>query len=322
MGVGIFLRVLAAFLALSLAVLAGPASARRTVIDASFIMSPGGYCSPGQAAIEGCTAQTLPFSLAIDGQTYSSFYVNSNGTLSLGSIEAELAAQSTYTSPTFPNFPPVYTGPDPFTTLSSYSVPIFSPNFVDGPGFASDFLPPFEFDGAFAVETNLSPTSLSVIWYECTSPINCGQATIDAITNSSGDVFLEDQIFFLGFQALGCPCDPYPGDEAIRAAGVEVLAEGYAAQIFGLTLTQLAEGFSLDYTYGAAWLGVTGTYGFNLPSGFLEFTGPLANRTFVFDANGQLVHEVPEPATWLMMLLGFAAIGIALRRRPPRALAS
>ncbi|MES2291584.1 MAG: PEPxxWA-CTERM sorting domain-containing protein [Pseudomonadota bacterium] len=29
---------------------------------------------------------------------------------------------------------------------------------------------------------------------------------------------------------------------------------------------------------------------------------------------------VPEPATWVMMLLGFAAVGFAMRRRPQLAL--
>ena len=312
---GAILRSVAAFLCLSAAVAVSPASARRTVIDASYVMTLSGYCSPGVAATDGCTAQALPFQVAIDGQTYGSYYVNSNGTLSFGSIEAELAAQSTYSDPNVPNFPVVYTGPDPYTSLSSYSVPIFSPNFVDGPGFASNFLPPFEFDGTFVSQTTVSPTSLSIIWYECPSPGDCGQATIDAITASPGDQFLENQIMGAGFAALGCPCDPYPGDEAVRAAGVAVFAEGLSAGIFGLTLTQLNGGFSLDYTYGAALLGTNGTYGFNLPSGFFEVTGPLANRTFTFDSNGQLIPAVPEPGTWLTMLLGFGLIGLAFRRR-------
>jgi hypothetical protein len=307
-----------ALVALSWALSATPATARRTVIDASYIMGLSGYCSPGAAALDGCPAQTLPFTLAIGGQTYNSYWVNSNGTLSLGSIEAELAAQSTYIDPNVPNTGPsgpVYTGPAPYTSLSSYSVPIFSPNFVDGPGYASDFFPPFEFDGTFVSQTTATPTSLSIIWYTCQSPLTCGQTTIDYISNSPGDQFLEDQIMSAGFTALGCPCNPYPGDAAVRAAGVQVLAAGYTAQIFGLTLTQLGGGFVLDYSYGSAWAGTTGTYGFNLPTSFFEMTGPLTNQRFVFDANGNLASGVPEPATWAMMLLGFGLAGFALRRQ-------
>jgi len=307
-----------ALVALSWALSATPAMARRTVIDANYHFGLQGYCSPGAAAMDGCPAQTLPFSLTIDGQTYNSFWVNSNGTLSLGSIEAQLAAQSTYTDPNMANTGPtgpVYTGPTPYTSLSSYSVPIFSPNFVDGPGYASDFLPPFEFDGTFVSQTQVSPTSLSILWYTCGSPATCGQTTIDAMVAGPAGSFLDDLIFAEGFAALGCPCNPYPGDDAIRAAGLPIVAAGYTAQIFGLTLTQLGGGFVLDYSYGSAWAGTTGTYGFNLPTGFFEMTGPLTNQRFVFDANGNLASGVPEPATWAMMLLGFGLAGFALRRQ-------
>ena len=42
--------------ALSWALSATPAMARRTVIDASYIMGLSGYCSPGAAALDGCPA--------------------------------------------------------------------------------------------------------------------------------------------------------------------------------------------------------------------------------------------------------------------------
>ena len=43
--------------------------------------------------------------------------------------------------------------------------------------------------------------------------------------------------------------------------------------------------------------------------------------TLQFSVNGNYVGDVPEPATWAMMLLGFGAIGVAMRRRPKLALA-
>lgn len=58
-------------------------------------------------------------------------------------------------------------------------------------------------------------------------------------------------------------------------------------------------------------------------------TGLQANRAYLNihssqfpggEIRGQLIAAVPEPATWGMMLLGFGAIGAAMRRRntPPR----
>lgn len=42
-------------------------------------------------------------------------------------------------------------------------------------------------------------------------------------------------------------------------------------------------------------------------------------HTVVFPvASGELVRAVPEPATWAMMLLGFGAIGVSVRRRNSR----
>jgi hypothetical protein len=96
--------------------------------------------------------------------------------------------------------------------------------------------------------------------------------------------------------------------------------------MFGLTLTDLGSAFRLDYFYyQASVLGPnfesilidyhTGTYGFSLPgTAYLEATGPLVDRSWIF---GQ-TQAVPEPGTWLTMLVGFAAIGFALRRHARR----
>jgi len=312
-----FRRLLGLVLAFVAAGFLDPALARRTVIDASLVFSLFGYCSPGDAANFGCDSQSLPFALQIDGQTFNSFYINSNGTLSLQSIEPQLAAQNSFTGE-FPNI--VYTGPAPSESLSDYSVPIFSPNFVDGPGafFSEEIFPdPPQYDGEFVATFSTTADSLYVEWFSCDfSPLLCGAKTIDALTP---DQFSLDELYFhYGLQALGCPCDPYPGDDAVRAAGIETLLQLLDLPVYAMTLSQLGSGFAVDFTYNGDATGDIGTYGFNLPTGFFEATGPLTDRRFVFGADGQLVREVPEPSTWLMMLLGFGAIGGLVRRRHRR----
>jgi hypothetical protein len=308
MRVGNVLRSFAAVLLFSLAVSASPASARRTVIDAGLVVNFDSYCSPLVASTDGCSATSLPFTLQLGGQTFDSFYVNSNGTLTLGSIETLLAAQNTFGTP-----------PEPYQSLSQYDVPVFSPNFVDGQGFLVSNTPEPGFDGAFVSETTLSANSLSVVWYPCTSMIDCQLLTYEVYASASvlslgSTDFFANTIYDTGF-ALLCPevpCEPYPGDEAIFEAGQQEILDNFALTTFGLTLTNLDSGFMLQFSYGNA--AGAGTYGFDLPGASFEATGPLVNRTFLFDANGQLVSEVPEPATWLMMLLGLGLVGAALRQ--------
>lgn len=57
----------------------------------------------------------------------------------------------------------------------------------------------------------------------------------------------------------------------------------------------------------------TGTYNFTLSYG--ECCGGPAELSWLF--NGAPVGGVPEPSTWAMMLIGFAGIGIAIRRSKP-----
>jgi hypothetical protein len=82
-----------------------------------------------------------------------------------------------------------------------------------------------------------------------------------------------------------------------------------------MTLAGLGGGFQVDYSYNAAATGDIGLYGFNLPSAQFENTGPLTNQSFVFNSAGALVSDVPEPSTWMSMLLGFGLAGFALRRK-------
>ena len=228
-----------------------PAHAGRTVIDSGANFTTGGYCSYAAATSRqgDCNPKLLGFDLTVGNRVYDSYYLNSNGVLSLVSIKTHLLANVTYTS------------------LESFTAPVFSPNFVDGAGFG-----PFA-DGAFAAEVVASTSDmLRLAWYSCLDPGHCGLQTVE--------------------RNLG------------------------TAPSFYLTITSLAQGgFLLNYDYDAGIAGTVGTSGFNLPGvGLSEVRGPLQNRSFAFNAQGQLAAAVPEPATWLSMLLGFAVIGTAMRR--------
>jgi hypothetical protein len=239
-------------------VFAPPAFARRTVIDGGTTFSVGGYCSATTSGSADCVAQTLGFTLVLDGQSYDNFYINSNGVLSLGSIQGQLISSIT----------------NPLSSLAGLSVPVFSPRFYDGLGSSYS-------EGQYVARVVSSTSNLlQVAFFECSDPLRCGRETVERN---------------LGF-----------------------------APSFYLTLQSIAGGgFSLAYNYDTALLGTQGTSGFNLPStGLVQTTGPLQNQSFLFGANGQLMAPVPEPSTWLMMLVGFALVGGGLRRNAHKATAT
>lgn len=54
----------------------------------------------------------------------------------------------------------------------------------------------------------------------------------------------------------------------------------------------------------------------NFRNGFVDFNGYQRTGNWALDINGvTTAGAVPEPATWMLMLLGFAAVGVAARRR-------
>jgi len=305
-------RSFAAFLFLCMVLAAQPASARRTVIDASTHMTTGEYCSPVSSFTSDCQANAMGFTIQISGSSYDAFYANSNGTVSFNSIETQLAAQNSYTGTASPL---TYTGPTPADSLGDYAAPIFSPYFLDGPGDPTTFIPNLGFDGELVAETSATANSFTVNWYSCANPLTCGMATFDIVENAVFDPTdggLTNTIMSFG-DTSGCPCDPLDVFTSGKAALLAQL-QG-SLPVYTMTLTDLADGFQVDYTYNLGALGDAGLYGFHLPGGLFEVSGPLANQTYRFDSNGQLLPAVPEPATWLTMLLGFGLAGMAMRRR-------
>jgi hypothetical protein len=283
---------------------ASPATAGRTVVDGGSIMTLSGYCSPETATNTACTPYTLPIALQIGGTTYNSFFVNSNGSVTFQSIESFLAPYNVE--------PP----PPPNGSLFQYgAIPAFSPFFADGAGYF-DFTTQ-NYDGSLVAQTALTATGFTVDWFFCGSPLGCGPETVILATNAT---FNQAQVGTFGLvDALisrSTLNDPNATDLENFLSGQQALiAEATNAPVFTMTLAGLASGFQVDYTYNAGADALFGPYGFNLPNAQFETFFELNNRTFLFDSNGALANAVPEPATWVSMLLGFGLAGFVLRRR-------
>jgi hypothetical protein len=299
------LRSISSFLVIA-GLFASPALARRTVIDSGTNLSTQGYCSPSAAGTADCFSYPIPGGLQIGANTYNSFYINSNGIVSLASIESFLSAENS-------------AGATGQTSLSAFGVPVFSPFFSDGAGVPTDqFDPTKGFDGNLVASTRNNGKVFTVDFYSCTSPLDCGPQTIDLIQNTTYDPNPANQLL-QDFIIAASTLDPSANDADKFASGQQALIAQYQATllIYSVELTALADGFQLDFLYSPGALGTTGTYGFFLPNGAsLQQTGTLQNRTFVFNALGELISGgVPEPATWMSMILGFAMLGFALRQR-------
>lgn len=78
-----------------------------------------------------------------------------------------------------------------------------------------------------------------------------------------------------------------------------------------LTPTDLL-GFDISGFSGAGFFSVNNNFfGIDLATGNATLIGGLGTQGIT----GITIASVPEPATWAMMLLGFASVGVALRRR-------
>ncbi len=315
-------RLFASLTAMVLAFLAQPASARRTVFDTWGFMYLGDqYCSPNE-----CNAFSTPFSVQIGGTSYNTFYANSNGTLSFGSIWSPYLAQQTqlvldpFGDP-IPNPYLVSWPPEIQTNLSAYPVPIFSPNFADGPGFDNVDTPMLGVsDGNFVAQVLIGANSFTVSWYPCDHPQACGLDSVDAALNTAFDPFAAgDDISFVSYLMLWSTCTNNLGGctpEEDFASGRQnfIDARTNFFPIYTMTLTNLTNGFQVDFSYNQGTTGQVGTYGYSLPIGSHQVTGPLTNQSYFFSSLGPL-NYVPEPASWMTMLLGFGTIGMAVRRK-------
>jgi hypothetical protein len=273
-----FPRPMLYLLAASLAAIAQPAVAGRTVVDGGLIMPVNGYCTPDGGA--DCAPQSLPFGITVGGTTYNSFILNGNGTLTLG--DTAIDWNSVANSP---------------ASLTGYMMPIFSPQ-IDNTitSFNNDFDPsgPDFQETRWAASVTSTPGSLTAYWFTCTSAVFCGTKSLSADSYCCGltiEEVLERQtwnMFGLTLTDLG--------------SGFQLDYFYYPAFTFSPP----------DFVPNPVT--PTGTYGYNLSStGSLQATGSLVNRSWVFGQAG----AVPEPGTWMTMLFGFGLVGFTLRRKRP-----
>lgn len=157
--------------------------------------------------------------------------------------------------------------------------------------------------------------------------ITVDPGTTVGVTGPTGNQF----VFSLGYSGSG-----------VNSPFLETLIfTNTLAGTYGLTLTTTASsnGASNDIDFTSAWLTggsiVTpinllttglifnndvlesyGLFGLALGSGTYTLSiGGTRGTTGSFGGNVAFQNAVPEPATWAMMLLGFGAVGFAMRRR-------
>ncbi len=306
-----FLCALSSALVLAL-IAPQPASATRTTVDGGAIFSLSGYCSPNAVGTLDCAPTSLPTGINIGGTTYDSFWVNSNGTVSFGSIESHLATQN--------SDPPTSAT---FTSLADFgSTPVFSPNFADGPGYFN-FSGGGDYDGSFVADTTLTGSGFTVDFYTCGSPLFCGPRTADLLTGATFN-----QADYDNFQGLSFTVSQLSQLGPGVGTGQEQFESGLAfllsnpPAVYTMSLAELlGGGFQVDYIYNGSATGQVRPSGFSFPGTLVEGTAPLSNRSYIFNSLGELVQGVPEPSTWMSMLLGFGLMGFALRQQRRRAAA-
>ena len=131
---------------------------------------------------------------------------------------------------------------------------------------------------------------------------------------------------------------PGTGSGVITTDGITFSNAGYTAQTItgisglfnGSSITGLASPFGANNLYyltgpsfvdgsGLGFMTAAGTnvnlfFQSSASSYRINTTGPFTS-SFVSATSAGVVAAVPEPATWAMMLIGFGAIGFAMRRR-------
>jgi hypothetical protein len=128
-------------------------------------------------------------------------------------------------------------------------------------------------------------------------------------------------------------CGPASPPECLTTYGGATTSQSYEQaflqSLFVPVLLQGDNAFSFGFSFGGGeWSGIihndngvlTGrNLSFLLVDNGVRF-GTVGSNTINAQARSFAITAVPEPATWALMLLGFLAIGSALRQAPRRAL--
>src|SRR5437764_2235437 len=177
-----------------------------------------------------------------------------------------------------------------------------------------DFLPSF----AGPASADLDVTSFSVSLNPSATTFSLGAVLAGAIDPSLAGFYVIGVDTGLGANA------PFGtiGEPNVRFDQVIIVQKNGTATLGAKSLTTLLSGNQFIVSVPVSLLPSTGAsaanYGFNIwPRAGSTVTGnsqisDFAPNNALLSANGVL--PVPEPATWLMMLLGFGGIGVVVRR--------
>ena len=197
----------------------------------------GGYCSPNTGG--SCTPYAFATPLSIGGTSYGQFYVNSNGTVSLGSIRSIPDTAGEWGHVDSPN-----------SALCLRTHTRFRPRFVDGPG-VQDFFGGGGYDGTYVSDTSINPSGFAVSFYGCTDPLHCGPRTIDLVQNatfsqSSYDSFGLSRTIAASSQLNDPTATPEQNFASGKAYFWPAIRPSFE-QIYTITLSELVGGFQVDY---------------------------------------------------------------------------
>lgn len=134
--------------------------------------------------------------------------------------------------------------------------------------------------------------------------VNLTADTAGGITQRVGG-FTPGRTYEIRFDLSSDPFDPQPRPYTSR---IIVSATGGGARLYSYTVT--GQNSPTDMLYE------TNEYRFEAGSSFanIQFRS-LNNDEFGAVLDNVIIAEVPEPATWAMLVLGFGLVGFATRRR-------
>lgn len=160
--------------------------------------------------------------------------------------------------------------------------------------------------------TDISPAATSCVgWYE--GNLNGGSPAMRVDTAAALNTLLGVSAFNSG-----------------NVAGIETLGSisgsivDFATPLFGNTVVSFHVGAANGQRSGVGYQ-ATAFYVFNAGNtvgglNTITFNRAGLSNAKLFSTGRFQTPAVPEPATWLMMILGFTAVGAALRRKPDAAL--
>ncbi|HET6942864.1 MAG TPA: PEPxxWA-CTERM sorting domain-containing protein [Sphingomicrobium sp.] len=198
------------------------------------------------------------------------------------------------------------------------------------------------FVGAAALTVTSNANASAIITFGATSPVpgnNDFQSDLASLgltlfTTTGATITLnEDSV--ITFEVLGTESS---FDDRFTANGVDYTETTTFANLFGTPLSIGSDFFTsgslwnvLNFSSAGGMNATVGDDGFGIFLGANDLSG-LSTNVFYIGYDDQVLdpddnHDdlviratvspaVPEPATWAMMLLGFGAIGFALRRYP------